>query len=215
MLAQPALTPRTCVRLADLSEESVFSTSPVVRFLVIRDAVTFREGERTNAYEAYITDGDGYAWIALASALNGRVCNEDERRSLQVGSVARISGISRLQQPDTCIALIRDFELLDASSILPAVTDHCAADTSITYPVKSISVAHSDLQQERAARLLTEMKLREERKRRVILERALADVCRDLHRKNALVPAALKALETLDALADAAMIVDRGQTGDE
>ena len=77
---------------------------------------------------------------------------------------------------------------------------------------------HSDLQQERAARLLAEMKLREERKRRVVLERALADVCRDLHHKNAqetLVPAALGALMAINELADAAMVVDRSHVGGE
>ena len=89
------------MRLADPSEESIWSTSPVVKFLVIRDVLSFREGEKTHAHEAYVTDGDGYAWIALASVLKERICIEDDRRSLQVGSTARVSGISRLQPPDT------------------------------------------------------------------------------------------------------------------
>ena len=89
------------MRLADPSDESIGFTSPVVRFLVIHDVLTFREGERVKAHEAYITDGGGYTWIALASVLNERVCKDDDRRSLQVGSTARISGISRLQPPDT------------------------------------------------------------------------------------------------------------------
>ena len=53
---------------------------------------------------------------------------------------------------------------------------------------------------ERAAWLLADAKFREERRRRLVLERALADVCNDLHRLQTLAPAAVEALKKIDEI---------------
>ena len=58
---------------------------------------------------------------------------------------------------------------------------------------------------ERAALLA---KFQEERRKRIILERALADVCGDLHRLDSLFPAAAEALRRIDQLTEAAAISD-------
>ena len=66
----------------------------------------------------------------------------------------------------------------------------------------------SGLNQERAARLLVESKLKDEQGRRATLEKLLPDVYRDLDSEEILVPATMKALTKLAELTDAAMLVD-------
>lgn len=52
------------------------------------------------------------------------------------------------------------------------------------------------------------MKLQEERRRRILLEGVLADVCRDLDSKGTLPPAVVQALKKIEELTDVAMLVD-------
>lgn len=61
---------------------------------------------------------------------------------------------------------------------------------------------------ERAAWLLADAKFREERRRRLVLERALADVCLDLHRLETQMPAAVEALRKIDALTNGIVPAD-------
>lgn len=65
--------------------------------------------------------------------------------------------------------------------------------------------AAAALKKERAQRLLAEMRLQEERQNRLVLERALAHVCADLHRRDAIAPAVLKVMERIEDLTDFVM----------
>ena len=59
-----------------------------------------------------------------------------------------------------------------------------------------------------ATRHLAEAKLKEERRRRIVLEGVLADVCRDLESQGTLPAAVLQALTKIEELTDGAMVLD-------
>ena len=81
----------------------------------------------------------------------------------------------------------------------------CHADGAVTASDAGATVA---LQKERAERLLAEMRLKEERRKRLVLEQALADVCAELDRRDAIAPVISAALKCIDDLASAAMVMD-------
>ena len=60
-------------------------------------------------------------------------------------------------------------------------------------------------QKERASRLLAEMRLEEERQKRLVLERALANVCAELHKRDAIAPVIREALERIEDWTDSVL----------
>ena len=56
------------------------------------------------------------------------------------------------------------------------------------------------VQMERARRLLAEMRYREERETRLVLERALADVCTEMERRTTQEPAVQEALRRIEKM---------------
>ena len=63
--------------------------------LVIRSADPSVAGGDSNAFEVFVTDGIGYAWVGLSEALRGRVGGPDNKVHLQVGSAVKLKGMSR------------------------------------------------------------------------------------------------------------------------
>ena len=79
------------------------SACPVVQILVLRgvDPGPVGHPNQAKAYEAYVTDGRGYVWIALAPTLQGRIAGFGNADHLQIGSVAKLKNINRLEPGDT------------------------------------------------------------------------------------------------------------------
>ncbi|KAI0701692.1 hypothetical protein C8Q76DRAFT_238692 [Earliella scabrosa] len=208
-LARSSLTTDACRRLRDPSDVEILSNDPVVRFLVLRDTDGASSSASVNvkSYEAFVTDGSAYAWMELSSSLRGRVGDRDDRRQLQIGSVAKLKRISRLHPAATCVGIIHDFELVECeedSESWPATT---SVPTSPS-PAARIVDNSENSTYNRAARRLAEARLKEERWRRIVLEGVLANVCRDLESQGTLPTAVLQALTKIEELTDGAMVVD-------
>ncbi|KAI0746695.1 hypothetical protein C8Q80DRAFT_788991 [Daedaleopsis nitida] len=188
------LTLNTCQRLRDHSDEQVLSSEPIVRILVLRNS-----DSAGKAYEAFIYDGTDYAWVSLSASLNPRIVGDGYgyHKQLQIGSVAKLKSIIRPLPHTRCIGLVHDLEVVDFDASF-------GSSRFAWRDSESATSADPMGKEEHASRLLAEVKLQEERKRRVLLEGVLADVCRDLDSRNSLAPAAMQALKFIQDLADAA-----------
>ncbi|TBU40090.1 hypothetical protein BD309DRAFT_368687 [Dichomitus squalens] len=235
-LAMPLvhLTPGVCARLKDFTDADVLSTCPVLRVLVLRSADSAQGGTAAKSHEAFVTDGQGYAWLALTSSATARIGDRNDRRSVQVGSAVRLKKMRTLPTGDLGIRhhiyrspslpiLVDSFEVADnfGDGRLAALSPGNSAIrpeeflspgfalhmTPSPQPVSDPPPGGISIH-ERAARLLADAKFREERRRRLALERALADVCSDLHRLESLVPATMEALREIDELTSAVMSID-------
>ncbi|KAI1798273.1 hypothetical protein LXA43DRAFT_20866 [Ganoderma leucocontextum] len=218
------LTSDVCARLKDHADDAVLSTFPVLRVLVLRSVGPANGGTATKSHEVFLTDGHEYVWLAFTSSAAESFGDRDDRKSLQVGSAVRLKRMSRLPSADLCPILIHDIEIIDGisdarsaaavdahqpnSAIRPEISWSPGARPTVAPSPRAFNDRPPDgtpIHNERAALLLADAKFQEERRRRILLERALADVCGDLHRLDNLYPAAAEALRRIDRLADAAM----------
>lgn len=96
-----ALKPGVCARLKDSADDAVLSTFPVLRVLVLRPVNLAHGATAARSHEAFVTDGQEYAWLALSSSATNRAGNGDDRRSLQVGTLVKLKNMTRLPATDT------------------------------------------------------------------------------------------------------------------
>ena len=77
------LTVTACERLRDPADDDVLTSSPAVCILVLRDSKCI---PNTHKHDTYVTDGSGYAWIALPRHPN---LGEAPRSDLPVGAAVK------------------------------------------------------------------------------------------------------------------------------
>ncbi|PIL27454.1 hypothetical protein GSI_10603 [Ganoderma sinense ZZ0214-1] len=101
LIAPPvSLTFDACARLKDPTDDAVLATFPVVRVLVLRPLEPPDCGPVTKCYEAFVSDGREYVWLAFAPSASGNFGDRDDHKSLQVGSAVKLKTISRLSGDD-------------------------------------------------------------------------------------------------------------------
>ncbi|KAM5532123.1 hypothetical protein V8D89_014216 [Ganoderma adspersum] len=115
------LTSDACSRLKDHADEAALATFPVVRVLVLRSIGSPNGGSVTKSYEAFVTDGREYMWLALAASAAGSFGDRDDSRSVQVGSAVRLNTMSRLSGGAVCPILVHEVDVVDNSDALSVV----------------------------------------------------------------------------------------------
>lgn len=89
------LTSDACSRLKDHTDDAVLATIPVVRVLVLRSIGSPNSVSAIKSYEAFVTDGHEYMWLAFAASASRSFGDRDDCRSVQVGSAVRLNTMSR------------------------------------------------------------------------------------------------------------------------
>lgn len=90
------LTKDACCRLRDAADDEILTARPLVRVLVI-EARAFNRG---GGYQVFVTDGQGYAHIAIAPVLAQKLGS-----GLHIGTVIRLLQATRNPADDPWYAL--------------------------------------------------------------------------------------------------------------
>ncbi|KAI0777601.1 hypothetical protein BD413DRAFT_609925 [Trametes elegans] len=215
-----ALTPNACVRLRASSDVKILSEMPVVRVLVVQrigdQEVNAARNILKDDFTVFVTDNESYAHIVLSNALTSRIGEEDWK--LHVGSIVKLTDLIRLPEGPLYQVKATGFALeWDMSNAMSGAGDNhdspplMAMEISRSSSVMTIDLDPESMTDPWARSLLAQVdqlaaERDSERKRRRLLERVLADVCRDLQPGHAqgLGPNALDALVQLADFAGAA-----------
>ncbi|KAI9068797.1 hypothetical protein FKP32DRAFT_1671915 [Trametes sanguinea] len=166
-------TPNACICLRNPQDGAILTSQPVARVLLLERADS---GSR-----AFVTDGITYADLAFSTI----TATQTPSMELFVGAAVKLTAMTRLHPPSISPIRVDAFEVVfdiednDGDSpplIVRSISNTSSAimDTDDAEPGFAINDPPTLYHQ-----LLAE--LDKERKRVQLLERLLADVCRDIH----------------------------------
>ncbi|KAH9896775.1 hypothetical protein C8Q73DRAFT_686986 [Cubamyces lactineus] len=201
--AMVSLTPNTCLRLRDARDSVILVSEPTVRVLMLRDAEPGVDAPPDVRRMAFVTDGETYTFVALAQT------SGHQDGWLYAGAAIKIKSMHRLPAGLACPVVITSFCINFADQV---VSDTVEMRDSPSLMVQTISASTASTMDTDGHGPNQELSLRErieelvgeldrERGRRRQLERALADVCKDLI-EPPLVPAAIDMFMGLSDIAN-------------
>ncbi|KAI8986860.1 hypothetical protein BD414DRAFT_487274 [Trametes punicea] len=190
------LTPSACTRLRDSNDADILASQPVVRVLVV-ETVAPADGAAPNGVQmrVFVTDGKDYTFLALSPAVVNKIGDGD--RQLHCGSAVQLTAMSRLPA-DGPLGPVR---VDDLKPVFDTEADDDRHDPDAP-PLLVDIPEDADPQAKLCARTIERDN---ERRRRILLEQLLAQVCRDL----AACTQSPHAMQAMLALADFADLVAR------
>ncbi|KAL1941632.1 hypothetical protein VTO73DRAFT_7071 [Trametes versicolor] len=156
------LTKDACCRLRDAADDEILTARPLVRVLVI-EARAFNRG---GGYQVFVTDGQGYAHIAIAPVLAQKLGS-----GLHIGTVIRLLQATRNPADDPCSVKVECAEITYAG--MHDVETDGSEGPELDEALIRVTGDRQDVIQARNER-------DEERRRRRLLEYVMKVICRDL-----------------------------------